>query len=55
MAGSPPFVLEEVSRFLGRKVLSQRAPDRDRIAAISVIRVRKQCDWRQSFTARPGL
>jgi len=52
MAGNLPLVLDQLSRFLGLKILSQRVPDRDQIADISVIWVRKQSDWRRSFTDR---
>jgi hypothetical protein len=45
-------VLSEISRFLGLKILSQRVPDRDQIADLAVIWVRKHSDWRQFIADR---
>jgi hypothetical protein len=52
MVSNLPFVLSEISRFLGLKILSQRVPDRDQIADLAVIWVRKHSDWRQFIADR---
>jgi hypothetical protein len=50
MVGNLPLVLSEISRFLGLKILSDRVPDRNQIADLAVIWVRKQSDWHQFIT-----
>ncbi|MBK9130053.1 MAG: sulfotransferase domain-containing protein [Gammaproteobacteria bacterium] len=50
MTSNLPFVLEEISRYLGLRILSHTVPERDRIADIALIWVRRQTDWRESIT-----
>ena len=50
MTSNLPFVLEEISRYLGLRILSRTVPERDRIADIALIWVRRQTDWRESIT-----
>lgn len=47
MTGDLPLVLDEISRFLGLRILSRTVPERDRIADLAVIWVRRRSDWRQ--------
>jgi hypothetical protein len=50
MAENLPLVLEEISRYLGLRILARKVPDRDRIADIALIWVRKPTDWRQCIS-----
>jgi hypothetical protein len=41
-----PGTLEEISRFLGRDILKQSIPDRDQIAGIDGLVVRRESNWK---------
>lgn len=52
MVARLPFVLDEISRYLGLKILAHKVPERDRIADIALIWVRRQTDWRECIDDR---
>ncbi len=52
MIANLPFVLDEISRYLGLKILSSKVPARDQVAEIALIWVRRQTDWRESINER---